>query len=317
MKFASAPLAAILIALSVTAAVVRSYIRSRRPRWNRCIRPLLVSSGLWATLLVAGVLWSCAQFRPMPLDRHLLDNIEEFPDVPSSKILTVEELDHLFKHTVLVVARQPRRGRLSHEELSNVKFGSGVLVFAGRRGYLILSSRDVIDGPDWQTARRFSGRVEVALDGGDFTLARVAGRHRTLDLILLRVKRRHAKADFAQPIRNYSNISPGERIAVFGHPSGLFFSVLSGTVLRREEENLIQITTPVTPSLSGGPVYDLRGRLLGIMNWMAGGQSVLESKNLNVATRADSLFQPEDWVLDKQGRRLLNEFVNASRSRAR
>jgi S1-C subfamily serine protease len=287
---------------------------SRSSRRFTRTRALLVAGGFFTMALL---LWSCSQFAKVPADSHALDAIRVFPDVQKSKTRTVEELTATFEKTTLLVARQPKRGRLSRENLPVVGLGSGVLVFAGHHEYLVLSSRHVIDGPDWQHARPFSGRVALAPEKGDFTAAKVVGRHRTLDLILIMVKRHAGKGSFVQPIASYTDVSPGERIVVFGHPTGLFFSVFDGVVSRKQDEGLIQITVPVTPGMSGGPVYDLHGRLLGIASRTADEKRISGGKNLNVAVRADSLFQPQDWILNSKGARLLNEFVAASPDRVK
>jgi S1-C subfamily serine protease len=248
------------------------------------------------------------------LDSHVLDTITAFPDVQEPKTHTVEELANSFRKTVLIVAQQPKWNRLSRENLSVAGFGSGVLVFAGQSGYLVLSSRHVIDGFNWQQSRPFSGNIALAAEEGDFTAAKVAGRHRSLDLILLRVDRRSGNTRFVQPIIDYASVSPGERIIVFGHPEGLFFSVSDGIISRKDGADLIQITAPVSPGASGGPVYDLQGRLLGIVSSMMDKRRAPLSENLNFAVRADTLLQSQDWALDSQGAQLMKEFLAASQS---
>jgi S1-C subfamily serine protease len=286
----------------------------QRVRISYC-RSTLVACSFFATALL---LPSWLPFAPLPADSHTLDAIRAFPDLQKSKARTVEELTDTLKELTLIVAREPKRGHLSRENLPVTGFGSGVLVFAGPRGYLVLSSRHIVDGSDWRHARPFSGRVAVAPEDGDFTSAKVVGRHRVLDLILLMVKRHNGgRSDFVQPIANDADVSPGERILVFGHPRGLFFSVSDGVVTRKRDEDLIQITVPVNSGMSGGPVYDFHGRLVGIADKTADEQRIPRRENPNFAVRADSLFQPRDWILNSKGRRLLNEFVAASPNRAK
>jgi S1-C subfamily serine protease len=271
----------------------------------------------WSLLFLATALLpsSCSQFVPPPPDSHALDAITAFPDVHISKARTVEELTGTFKELTVIVARQPKHGRLSPENLPVAHFGSGVLIFADRHEYLILSSRHIVDGADWRHARHFSGTVAIAPENGDFTSAKVVGRHRTLDLVLLTVKRHRKKSGFAQPIANYAHVSSGERILVFGHPPGLFLSAFDGVVSRKGGQDLVQISVRVRAGMSGGPVYDLHGRLVGIANAGQYEQGVSGGRNLNFAVRADSLFQPQDWILNSEGRKLLNEFRAASPTR--
>src|SRR6202022_2487860 len=103
-----------------------------------------------------------------------------------------------------------------------------------------------------------------------------------------------------------------ERILVFGHPEGLFFSISDGIVSRKDAASLIQITAPVGPGTSGGPTYDVRGWLLGVVSKMVDKRLYPQSENLNFAVRADSLLRPEEWNLDSEGTQLMREFLAAS-----
>jgi S1-C subfamily serine protease len=246
------------------------------------------------------------------LDSDLLDSITAFPDVQQPKDRTTEQLANDFKQIVFIVTRQPKWNLLPRENLFRVGFGSGVLVFAGERGYLVLSSRHVIDGKNWEQSRPYSGNIALGRKEGDFTSAKIAGRHRNLDLILFRIERHSGKSGFVQPVVDYSKIAAGERILVFGHPEGLFFSVSDGIVSRKDGTGLIQITAPVAPGTSGGPAYDLEGHLLGIVSAMYDKQRYPQSENLNFAVRADALLRLEEWNLDSDGTQLLKDFIAAS-----
>jgi S1-C subfamily serine protease len=258
-------------------------------------------------------LWPRAPVASTDFDSHLLDNISVFPDVQQSRDRTTEELASSFKKSVFIVTRHPRWNLLPRENLFRMGFGSGVLIFAGKDGYLVLTSRHVIDSKDWQHSRPYSGNVALVREEGDFTSAKIAGRHRSLDLILLRVERHSGNSSFAQPVVEYSKVPLGERILVFGHPVGLFFSVSDGIVSRKDDaNNLIQITAPVGPGTSGGPAYDIRGRLVGVVSAMMDKGLNPQSENLNFAVRADALLRPEEWSLDSQGAQLIKDFVAAS-----
>jgi S1-C subfamily serine protease len=309
--------ALVLPILCVLAAAIRIYIRNKEPRvqhsWTRYLCSLLIASGTLTTaIFVCALLWLRLPLAPLSSDSHVLDTISAFPDIREFKTHTVEDLAKSFRKTVVIVTQQPKWNRLSRESLPAVGFGSGVLVFANHDGYLVLSSRHVIDGFNWQQERPFSGNIALAAEEGDFTSAKVAGRHRNLDLILLRVDRHSGNSNFVQPIVEYADISPGERIFVFGHPEGFFFSVSDGIVSRKDGASLIQITAPISPGASGGPVLDLQGRLLGIVKEMVDKQRVPQSENLNFAVRADTLLRSEDWTLDAEGARLMKEFLTAS-----
>lgn len=77
------------------------------------------------------------------------------------------------------------------------------------------------------------------------------------------------------------NISPGEKIYVIGSPKGLPATISDGIISGLRDfdgEQLIQISAPISPGSSGGPVVNSNGELVGI----AVGQ-FKEGQNLNFA----------------------------------
>lgn len=79
----------------------------------------------------------------------------------------------------------------------------------------------------------------------------------------------------------------GERIVAFGAPEGLSNTVSDGilSAIRQVGDRiLLQITAPVSPGSSGGPITDLEGRVVGMTTgYVAAGQ------NLNFAVRGQDI----------------------------
>jgi S1-C subfamily serine protease len=85
-----------------------------------------------------------------------------------------------------------------------------------------------------------------------------------------------------------SGLRIGDRIATISSPKGLANTVSDGLVsgIRDDEgERLIQISAPISPGSSGGPVFDASGRVVGIATLQ-----MSEGQNLNFATPIDSLL---------------------------
>jgi hypothetical protein len=83
------------------------------------------------------------------------------------------------------------------------------------------------------------------------------------------------------PIVNNTTRREGQRVVVIGHPEGLSYSVSDGVISAErelDETYVEQLTAPISPGNSGGPVLDDRGRVIGV----ATAQS-LEGQNLNFA----------------------------------
>lgn len=106
---------------------------------------------------------------------------------------------------------------------------------------------------------------------------------KSVDLILLKVSNLNKPAiKFAT-----NTVSPGQKVYVLGSPKGLPATISDGIVsgLRDfEGYKLIQITAPISPGSSGGPVLNATGELIGIsVGQFADGQ------NLNFAIPKSNL----------------------------
>jgi S1-C subfamily serine protease len=193
------------------------------------------------------------------------------------------------------------------------EFGSGALLFADENDFLVATNRHVVDGFEWQRSKPYSGPVLLGMRSGGFGHAQIVGRHKSLDLLLLRVERHRGGQRFSQPIQDFRRIETGERVVVFGHPQGLFFSLSDGLVSRTDGRSMVQITAPISSGSSGGPVLDFQGRLLGIATSIYNGTSGV-TENLNFATRSDAFLRAEDWNLAPAGVQILGKFIASARA---
>lgn len=155
-----------------------------------------------------------------------------------------------------VLAALRRAGPAPRPALERASTGSGFRVSAGGD---ILTNAHVVDGC-----------AEVRIPppaGGPARRVAVAARDRGADLALLKGP---AGAPFAA-FRQGRGIRPGARIVVTGYPlRGLLAAganVSAGTVAALagpgDDRRLIQITAPVQPGNSGGPVLDAAGNVVG------------------------------------------------------
>lgn len=244
-------------------------------------------------------------------EEYPLDSLGSFPNWPSSKILTPKELAAALDSMVFIVARDGHWANPTPELVAMGAFGSGALLFADEQEFLVATNRHVVDGTQWESAKPYEGSVVLGGRSGKFGRGQIVGRHKNLDLLLLRVERHRGQQRFAQPLQTFPRIATGERVVTFGHPQGLFFSLADGLVSRTQGRDIIQITAPVSPGSSGGPVFDLQGRLLGIVTAMWDKNAGI-SENLNFATRSDALLKAHDWNLVPAGSRLLDKYIAAA-----
>jgi S1-C subfamily serine protease len=270
---------------------------------------LLLASGiLWTLLLLGLALWT-----PRDLLDHVADSspisLQTFPALPSTTTLSGRDIARQLSPLVVVV----HKAESSFIPQGSIRqlCGSGAVAFAGRDGCLVVTSRHVVDAIAGTSC--LGRRLGVTLQDGQRAGATVVGVHRILDLALLWVPREVSPADFAQPLRSFRTVEVGEQVFVIGHPEGLEFSLSGGLVAQTRGEDLVQISAPVSPGNSGGPVYDTHGRLLAVVQSVIDKTKNPNAENLNFAVRADDLLATDAWTLLKEGQLAIIAFANMNR----
>src|SRR5262245_49660826 len=134
--------------------------------------------------------------------------------------------------------------------------GSGF--FISPDGYLVTNHHVVEDSPT----------AEVKTDDQKTYTAKVVGTDPTSDLALLKVD---GRSDF--PHVKLADKMPrvGDWVLAVGNPFGLGGTVTAGIVSARERniggvssDNLVQIDAPINKGDSGGPSFDVDGRVIGV-----------------------------------------------------
>ena len=135
--------------------------------------------------------------------------------------------------------------------------GSGVIVSPA--GY-VLTNNHVIEEAD---------EIEVVLNDGRRTLARVLGTDPETDLALLKIDLPDLPVI---TLGNSDQLEVGDTVLAIGNPFGVGQTVTSGIVsaLGRTQlgintfENFIQTDAAINPGNSGGALVDVHGHLMGI-----------------------------------------------------
>ncbi len=306
-KLVCSPLIFVLPLLCLVTIVLRASTRNQPPRvkhaWTAFLSTLLIISGF---LTSAAAVLSVA-FVPLPaiVSKSLgdLDERTVFPQLPSASTMSGTALAADLKPLVAVIT-PARRLWFSHQETTSGELGAGVLLRANAAGYLFATARHVVDGLGW--TGKTNSRALIAMTSGSWAGADVVARHKHLDLALLWVPRESGHSNFVQSI---ASATDGEDVFVIGHPEGLKFTISNGMVSRIDQGALFQISAPVSPGNSGGPVFDNRGNLLGIVVFKLDRNVDPNAENLNFAVRADTLLNDADWDFEVNGRQALAEFA--------
>ena len=108
-----------------------------------------------------------------------------------------------------------------------------------------------------------SSIVEVEEQDGTSFRARVVRKNVERDFAILAPEGIHPFTT-TLPLRLGNTPAIGEGIVVIGSPGGMKGSVTSGIVSQIYPEGMVQLNVSVNPGNSGGPVFNLQGRVFGI-----------------------------------------------------
>jgi S1-C subfamily serine protease len=107
------------------------------------------------------------------------------------------------------------------------------------------------------------------------------------DLAIIKIE----KVTEAVILGDDESLPVGERIVAIGNPEGLEGSVSEGIVSGfrsiDKDHRVIQITAPISPGSSGGPVFDSKGQVIGIAS-----ASLISGQNLNFAIPVAGVSSP-------------------------
>jgi S1-C subfamily serine protease len=296
----------VLPLLCIVALVLKLAARGQVPRVRHAIASLLTTllaiSGLFTT--VASVL--AVFLIPMPAVSNSglpsLDERTDFPAFTTTSPLSSTEISDRFKPLVIVVS--PAVRLWNHQNVAGSSFGAGVLLQATHDGYLFATANHVVVHGGLH-AKGSPSDVMVTTAAGIWSSAQVVASSSSLDLALLWVPRHSGSARFVQPI---ADVADGEDVFVIGHPEGLNYTLTTGIVSGLRDKD-IQISAAISPGNSGGPVYDVYGRLLGIVSATFDRNRDLNAENLGFAARAALVRDTSFWTFYGNGRALLDDYL--------
>ncbi len=147
--------------------------------------------------------------------------------------------------------------------------GSGFFV----QSNLIATNYHVIEGAAKGTAKLVGKYTTYNIEG-------VTATDRDNDLALLKVTASGIKP---LPLGDSGTVRIGETVYVAGNPKGLEGTFSDGIISSRRDEytkERLQMTAPISPGSSGGPVLNRKGEVIGVS---FAGHQALDAQNLNFA----------------------------------
>ncbi len=179
----------------------------------------------------------------------LVDREVDTPQIPS-------QLEDFFNRF-----GDPRGRDRFNDGGSRVLQAQGSGFFIDDKGHVVTNNH-VIDG---------ATKVRVLLNDGEEVSAEIVGTDPETDLAVLKVDsdKKHPYVEFAEDV----NLRVGDWVVAVGNPFGLSGTVTSGIVsaIGRETPggsgqftDFIQVDAPINRGNSGGPTFDLKGRVVGV-----------------------------------------------------
>ena len=151
--------------------------------------------------------------------------------------------------------------------------GSGFFV----RRNLIATNYHVIEGAVGGTAKLVGEYTKYTIEG-------VTATDKDNDLVLLKVSAYDIKP---LPLGDSDRVNIGTQVYVAGNPKGLEGTFSNGIISSKRGDSTaarLQMTAPISPGSSGGPVLNRRGEVIGVsFMFIKGGQ------NLNFAIPSNYL----------------------------
>ena len=160
--------------------------------------------------------------------------------------------------------------------------GSGTGFFITRQGQVVTNAHVV------ERCRT----VSVTTLGGETATASVAGTDKSNDLALLTTG---APRQAVAALRGGRPMRQGETVVAYGFPlSGALSSggvSTSGSISALQglgdDSRYMQMSAPVQPGNSGGPLLDATGAVAGVVSSRLGGRTGQSAQNVNFAIKAD------------------------------
>jgi S1-C subfamily serine protease len=308
------PLALALPVLGLVTVILRIAFRDKPARtrlaWANLTSSLLIASGL-LTSMAAVVVVSTSPVASVYVSQGLVDFDERtsFPTLPSAAQLTGADVAKTLKPLVVVVS-PPAKMWFSRQAEPSSSFGAGELLYANSDGYMFVTARHVVSE---SSLKGKATKAFVAAETGGWSGAEVMATHKDSDLVLLWIKRQNGHGSFAQPL---AAAQDGRSIFVIGHPQGLRFTMSTG-VVSRLRDSIVQITAPISPGDSGGPVYDEFGNLVAIVTSTMDKAANPNAENLNFAVSSQELTKVTSWDFAKDGQPRFEKYLAEARSQTK
>lgn len=151
---------------------------------------------------------------------------------------------------------------------------------------------------NYHVIKNASSAIVKLPDGAFYAVAGVIAFDKNRDIAIIKADGKNFRTAI---LGNSDRVQVGESVVAIGSPLALESTVSNGIVsavrnISEQEGSLIQITAPISPGSSGGPLFNMSGEVVGITSaFLSGGESLNFAIPINDAKR---LLVPNSKVRD-------------------
>jgi len=166
---------------------------------------------------------------------------------------------------------------MSDEDGKPIAQGSGFLV--SKDGLIVTNYHVIAEG---------TSAVVKLPDGAFFVVDGVLASDKTRDVAVIKA---HGENFRTLALGNSDRVQVGQEVVAIGNPLSLESTVSNGIVsgVRTDEKlggKFLQVTTPISPGSSGGPLFNMEGQVVGITTlYLKGGENLNFAIPINDAKR--------------------------------
>ena len=153
-------------------------------------------------------------------------------------------------------------------------------------GFLV--SKDGLIVTNYHVIENGSSAIVKLPDGAFFVVDGVFASDKARDVAVIKA---HGKNFLTLTLGNSDQLQVGEEVVAIGNPLSLESTVSNGIVsgIRTAEEEggkFLQVTVPISPGSSGGPLFNMQGEVVGITTlYLEGGENLNFAIPINDAKR--------------------------------
>jgi S1-C subfamily serine protease len=156
------------------------------------------------------------------------------------------------------------------------------------RGSGFLVSKDGLIMTNYHVIAEGSSAVVKLPDGAFYVVDGVLAFDKARDIAVIKA---HGQSFRTLALGNSDRVEVGEEVVAIGNPLSLESTVSNGIVsgirtLKEEGGKFLQVTAPISPGSSGGPLFNMTGEVIGITTlYLKGGENLNFAIPINDAKR--------------------------------